>query len=101
MQMTPSWLRRSQQELFFLKALLQTYSQSTGLKVNFGKSCLLPINMSQEKAELLAGVFGCSVGRGELRNRYVSRGPGPRLLAEVSSGTATCPSALNLASLLR
>jgi hypothetical protein len=28
----------------------------------FRKSCLLPINISQDKAELLKGVFGCTVG---------------------------------------
>jgi hypothetical protein len=39
--------------------------------------------------------------RGGLRSHHVFRGPGPRLLAEVSSGVATCPSALDLASLLR
>jgi hypothetical protein len=55
-------MRASQKELFLLKGLSQTYNQSTGLKVNYGKSCLLPINISQDKAEILAGVFGCSVG---------------------------------------
>jgi hypothetical protein len=55
-------MKASQKDLFSLKAILQTYSQSTGLKVNFAKSCLLPINISQEKTEQLAGVFGCSVG---------------------------------------
>jgi hypothetical protein len=33
--------------------------------------------------------------------RHVSRGPGPRLLAELSSGAATCSSALDLTSLPR
>jgi hypothetical protein len=36
-----------------------------------------------------------------LRHHHVSHSPGPRLLAEVSSGTATCPAAPHLASLLR
>jgi hypothetical protein len=31
--------------------------------------------------------------RGGLRRHHASRGPGPRLLAEASSGTATCPMA--------
>jgi hypothetical protein len=44
-------MKASQKELFFLKALMQTYNQSTGLKVNFAKSCLLPINITQEKIE--------------------------------------------------
>jgi hypothetical protein len=29
---------------------------------NFAKSCLLPINLSTEKAALLAGLFGCKLG---------------------------------------
>jgi hypothetical protein len=36
-----------------------------------------------------------------LWRHHVSHSPGPRLLAEVSSGTATCPVAPHLASLLR
>jgi hypothetical protein len=36
-----------------------------------------------------------------LRHHHVSHSPGPHLLAEVSSGTATCPAAPHLASLLR
>jgi hypothetical protein len=52
----------SQREIFCLKALLHTYSESTGLKVNFSKSLLLPINISEDKANQLAGIFGCAVG---------------------------------------
>jgi hypothetical protein len=39
--------------------------------------------------------------RGGLLCHHMSYGPGPRLLAEVSSGTATCPSAPDLTSLMR
>lgn len=35
---------------------------STGLKVNYGKSCIVPINVSQEQTKILAGTFGCSKG---------------------------------------
>jgi hypothetical protein len=41
---------------------MQTFSQSTGLKVNHAKSCLLPINISDEKAAIMAEVFGYQVG---------------------------------------
>jgi hypothetical protein len=37
--------------------------------------------------------------RAEIRCRHVSRGPGPRLLTELSSGAATCSLAPDLASL--
>jgi hypothetical protein len=42
-------MRASQRELLSLKALLETFAQSTGLRVNFSKSCLVPVNMTQEK----------------------------------------------------
>jgi hypothetical protein len=50
------------QQLFFLKALLQTYAVSTGLKVNFSKSMMVPINIEDSKFDLLAQTFGCSKG---------------------------------------
>jgi hypothetical protein len=55
-------LKASQKQLFCLKGILQAFSQSTGLKVNHAKSCLLPINITDEKAIQMAGVFGCQVG---------------------------------------
>lgn len=45
-------------QLLCLKSILETFAQSTGLRVNFAKSCLLPINVSNEKVTLLAGLFG-------------------------------------------
>ena len=48
--------------LFNRKGLLRTYSDSTGLHVNFAKSFLVPINMSNERALHLANTFGCQVG---------------------------------------
>jgi hypothetical protein len=54
-------MRASQRELLCLKAILETFAQSTGLRVNHGKSCLVPMNMDIEQAENLAGVFGCKL----------------------------------------
>ena len=54
-------MKASQRELFALKGLLESFSQSTGLRVNYRKSCLVPLNLSLEKAQLLAGVFGCNL----------------------------------------
>jgi len=45
--------------LFNLKGLLRTFSDSCGLHVNFSKSFLVPINMSNERAQHLALTFGC------------------------------------------
>lgn len=49
-------------QLFFLKTLLQNFSESTGLRVNYSKSMMLPINLSDERLDLLARTFGCSKG---------------------------------------
>lgn len=49
-------------QLFFLKTVLQNFTASTGLKVNYNKSMMLPINISEEKLDLLARTFGCSKG---------------------------------------
>lgn len=49
-------------QLLFLKALLNSFASSTGLKINFGKSMMVPINMSSERIHHLATTFGCSVG---------------------------------------
>lgn len=49
-------------QLFFLKTLLQNFSDSTGLKVNYNKSMMLPINISKERLDHLARTFGCSKG---------------------------------------
>ena len=44
------------------KNVLQTLSNSTGLKVNYSKSMLVPINIDTQESVSLAQSFGCSVG---------------------------------------
>jgi len=53
-------MKASQHELFTLKVLLES-SQSTGLRVNYKKSCFAPLNLSDDKTQLLARVFGCKL----------------------------------------
>jgi len=48
--------------LFNLKGLLRSFSDSSGLHVNFSKSFLVPVNVSEEKSSHLAQTFGCDVG---------------------------------------
>ena len=45
-----------------MKTILEDYAISIGLKINFQKSTLIPINIDHRRACELAGVFGCSVG---------------------------------------
>jgi hypothetical protein len=49
-------------QLLHLKALLHSFAESTGLKVNFNKSCLIPINVSQDRVPILTETFGCAQG---------------------------------------
>lgn len=48
--------------LFNLKGLLRPFSDSTGLHVNFSKSFMVPVNMSDARVSHLANTFGCKVG---------------------------------------
>jgi hypothetical protein len=47
--------------LLCLKALLETFALSAGLRVNYVKLGMVPLNMAEEKAKLMIGVFGCSL----------------------------------------
>jgi hypothetical protein len=49
-------------QLLVLKQALKDFSKSTGLSVNYHKSCMLPINISEEQVQHLANDFGCIVG---------------------------------------
>jgi hypothetical protein len=51
-------MQASQRELLCLKAILETFAQSTRMRVNYAKSCMVPLNMTEEKAELMIGVIG-------------------------------------------
>jgi hypothetical protein len=54
-------MKSSQKDLVYLKALLETLGQSTGLRVNYAKLGMTPLNMSQQQAQLMDGVFGCRI----------------------------------------
>jgi hypothetical protein len=47
------------QQLFVLKKILNTFAYSTGLKVNYSKSSIYPINISNERLSHLAATFNC------------------------------------------
>lgn len=49
-------------QLLTLKGLLRTFADSTGLKVNYEKSFLVPLNMDENRANHLAATMGCKVG---------------------------------------
>ena len=49
-------------QLHTIKAILDSYARATGLKINYGKSQLMPINVNDEKAHQLAFKISCQVG---------------------------------------
>ena len=50
------------QQISALKTILHEFSSSTGLKVNYSKSMLVPINLESDRTASLAQLFGCVVG---------------------------------------
>lgn len=48
--------------MVFLKAILNSFAESTGLKVNYSKSVMVPINISDDRFDILAQTFGCTKG---------------------------------------
>jgi hypothetical protein len=49
-------------QLLALKALLNTFASSTGLKVNYAKSIVVPINILDDKLQHLKSTFHCQAG---------------------------------------
>ena len=49
-------------QLTALKDLLRVFSAATGLKVNYSKSCLMPVNIDEQRLQHLANTFGCATG---------------------------------------
>jgi hypothetical protein len=49
------------EQLRTMQSIIQAYAQSTGLKINFSKTQLIPINISPDNAHCLAQALGCQV----------------------------------------
>jgi hypothetical protein len=49
--------------ILVMKETLIKFSKSTGLKINFSKSQMLPINVPDVELQVLAQEFGCQVGQ--------------------------------------
>jgi hypothetical protein len=55
-------MKASEEELLHLREILEGLSSSTGLRLNFNKSCMVPLNTLHEQANALATAFGCQLG---------------------------------------
>ena len=49
-------------ELGQLKDILSSFAESSGLKVNYSKSMMVPLNVSPATSQSLARILGCSIG---------------------------------------
>jgi len=49
-------------QALIIKNILTNYAQSIGLKINFHKSTLIPINLEQDLATQIALIVECSIG---------------------------------------
>jgi hypothetical protein len=56
-------MQTSGNQLQHLKSTLLDYATFTGLKINFQMSNLVPINISAQRAQELADIFGCEVAK--------------------------------------
>lgn len=49
-------------QLTVMKDLLNTFSQSIGLRVNYNKSIMIPLNISEDRLDLLSNFSNCQKG---------------------------------------
>jgi hypothetical protein len=47
-------------QLLHLKDILHSFAESTGKQVNFDKSFMVPINISEERLNILPNTLGCT-----------------------------------------
>lgn len=56
------FMKACPQQLQHLQDILSSFGEASGLKVNFSKSMLIPINISSDHAHSLASLIGCNIG---------------------------------------
>jgi hypothetical protein len=54
-------LRADLSQIFALKDVLHKFTQSTGLKINYHKSSMVPINVPRDELKELTEAFGCQI----------------------------------------
>jgi retron-type reverse transcriptase len=56
-------MQANARQLICLKALLNTFASATGLKVNYGKSIMVPINIAEDKVSIFTNTLQCARGQ--------------------------------------
>jgi hypothetical protein len=54
-------MQADQDQVLVMKHILELYAQSTGLKINFHKSSMVPINLASDRAQIFADLLGCKI----------------------------------------
>jgi hypothetical protein len=67
--------------LWTLKAVLRGYEMSSGLKVNFSKSCVMGINVSEEFLGMASNFLNCRVGSTPFKYLGLPVGANPRKMS--------------------
>ena len=55
-------MKADARELFCLKALLNSFATTTGLKVNYQKSIMVPININEDRVDIFTNTLNCQRG---------------------------------------
>ena len=56
-------MQASARQLVCLKALLNTFTSAIGLKVNYGKSIMVPINIAEDRVDIFTSTLQCARGQ--------------------------------------
>lgn len=56
------FVKADAREILCLNAVLNTFPWSTGFRVNYHNSSMIPLNVPEDKSGSLAGLLGCSIG---------------------------------------
>jgi hypothetical protein len=69
------------ENLWAIKAVLRGFEMSSGLKVNFWKSCIMGVNVSNDFLELASGFLNCRVGHLPFKYLGLPMGANPKSLS--------------------
>ena len=56
-------MQASARQLVCLKALLITFADATGLRVNYGKSIMVPLNIAEDRVDIFTNTLQCAIGQ--------------------------------------
>ena len=53
-------MQANARQLVCLKALLNTFADATGLRVNYGKSIMVPLNIAEDRVDIFTNTLQCA-----------------------------------------